>query len=93
MAQNEVFEYLRNQRLKGNDEFISINEIYRGMIDMQRADAPCRRRVWHAIQQLRKFGYLEVSGVGGWPSYMRLKAEYVDKSTKSEPLTISNRPR
>jgi hypothetical protein len=77
MVQNEVFDYLRTQRLKGNHNFFSMREIYDGLLDMKTADLCSRRRVWEGIRMLKKFNYIEVEGVGEWPSYMRLREKYV----------------
>lgn len=90
MGQNEVLEYLRKQRLTGNDKFLSIKEIYQGLLDMESADIPSRRAVWEDIRQLKRFGYLEIDGIGGWPSYIRLKKKYINKTSTENIKSKSN---
>jgi hypothetical protein len=82
MGQREVLEFLADQRRKGNHDFLSIKDVYRSIIDLESADRPSRRNVWRGIAILKKWDMLEVKGVGEWPSYFRLKIDYVDlKST------------
>lgn len=79
MGQIDVYEYLKRERESGNDEYHSISSVYRALIDMKRADTPTRKNVWKSIKRLEKAGYLEVKGVGVWPSYFRLKMTSRDK--------------
>jgi len=77
MAQDLVYKYLRSQRLAGNHEYLSIAQVYGALLDMKTADLPARRAIWKNIRQLKKYGYIEQQGVGGWPSYFRLKEKYI----------------
>lgn len=76
MAQDDVYNFLRNRRLSGDDTYISIKQLYSSLLDMKGADMPSRRRVWESIKQLKKYDYIEVRGVGEWPSYIRLKNKH-----------------
>ena len=76
MSQREVYDFLKTQRLSGNEKYFSIREVYNALIDMKRASIPERRGLWRQIKQLNKFGYLEKKGIGGWPSNFRLKDKY-----------------
>jgi hypothetical protein len=78
MPQIDVYEFLRSERIKGNDDFISIKKVYENVLDMKNASITQRRTVWRCVRQLRKYGYLEVRQLLNWPSYMRLKDEYVN---------------
>lgn len=80
MGQNEVYELLKAEREKGNDDYFSIMQVYRALIDLKTATAPRRQVVYRSIKKLENAGYLEVRGVTlrGFnkkklPSYFRLK--------------------
>lgn len=84
MTQNEVYDYLKKQRDLGNHEFISINTLYRALLDMKTASCPSRRSVWRNIQMLKKYKYVETRGFGGWPAYIRLKKHIIDEVDKNK---------
>jgi len=81
MGQKDIFDWLKTQRLAGNDRYYSISEIYQAF-GLWRPDGftPAKKSVWNSISKLRAFGYLDVKGprVGRsqWPAYVRLKKKY-----------------
>lgn len=73
MGQNEVYDYLIKRRHEGRHEYISLRQLYDALLDMKTANRESRRSVWRSIRQLRKYGCVEIEGIGQFPCYIRAK--------------------
>ena len=84
MAQIEIYDFLKKQRLTKNEEFFSAPEIYKTLYE-QDPDLCGKNRIYAALIQLEAYGYLEVKRKGKltreWHRAYRLKRKYC-KGTK-----------
>jgi len=77
MGQSDVYEWLRNQRLSGNNEYFSVKQVVDNLHCQNGNSGTNVRSVWKQLRSLDKFGYIET--VVGWPSYFRVKSKFVKK--------------
>ena len=77
MGQSEIFEWLKDKRMKGNDTFFSVAEVEKGVGEHEhRAD--------RKLQMLYAYGYLDCEAEPlvkgkmwhGWSKHYRCKKEY-----------------
>ena len=71
-----MYEWLKRQRLTGDDSYFTITEIQRGLKSSGLFPEHCRR-VCAAVIQLEAFGYLDVMRLENWRRMVRLKKKYV----------------
>jgi len=78
MGQIEVYEFLKTQRLKGDDDYFSAKNIYDGL-KAQAIDPVSKTCLYAALIQLERFDYVEVKMSGkfrDWHRLYRLKKKY-----------------
>lgn len=81
MAQIEIYNWLKSQRVLGNHSYFSIDEITKGVNSnggKRLNDRIVRRAIW----QLEKFGYVEILRAWDnnreWRVDFRVKDKYVE---------------
>lgn len=65
MSQDDILEFLVNERASGNDAFFSIREIYKRMLAIGKATTTTR----FCVSRLLDFEYLETNNK--WPARVR----------------------
>jgi len=81
MGQIEVFEFLKTQRLSGNEDYFSIEEIKKG-IPIDNGSSNSYRNVRSSLIRLERHGYLETKMTGNWRAWhrlFRLKEKYIKR--------------
>ena len=71
MGQIEVFNYLKDKRLSGDDSYFSIPQISKGLKDNQLYKCNTRG-IWAAVCTLENYGYLEVVKPNKKTEYRRM---------------------
>lgn len=83
MGQIEVYEWLKNQRRSGNQDYFSIEDIRKGLKEKKQNGCSNRyNNIRVAVIQLEAHNYLEVKLTGksrAWFRLFRLKKEYCKK--------------
>lgn len=85
MGQIEVYEYLKNKRLKGDDDYYSVDEIRKGLKEQEYNGSNSYRNVSASCIQLEAHGYLDVKMTGktrAWFRLFRLKDKYCKQCLK-----------
>lgn len=85
MAQIEIFNFLKTQRLTGCEDYFSVSQIYTALKDEheQINHINCVRI---GVIQLERFDYVEVKMQGSlrdWNRTFRLKEKYCKKEERS----------
>ena len=82
MAQIEIFEFLKNERARGNEEFFNAQQIYKALLNSN--GSVCHKpRIYAALMQLEAYEYLEVEKIGKSlhkKRVFRIKKKYLDKN-------------
>ena len=77
MAQTEVYEWLKERRLIGDNQFFSIHEISRAVDSGGGYSQEGYRSVRVAVNRLYAFGYLEVEREKWFTRRWRLYEKYI----------------
>ena len=75
VGQSEVFNYLKQQRLSGNDKFFSALEVQKAIPNQRSLSATYRQ-----LNKLAHYDFLEVIMTGkvyDWRRLFRMKKEYL----------------
>jgi len=88
MGQSEIFEFLKTERLSGNEEFMSITWITKRMSELDaystkgKLDRNC---VGRQINRMYAHGFLEIRvNPTSWRRYFRIKVKYLKENIDSE---------
>ena len=81
MTQSDIFDYLKKQRLKGNDEYISVEKVEKYLKRRKQS----LNRVGVKLLKLHHWGYLEIKVKPkvkgkywhGWNRSYRIKMRYL----------------
>ena len=81
MGQIEVYEFLKAEKLKGNEKFFSASEIYKLMKE-QGLEPGHKNALYVALIQLERFEYVDIEMQGSlrdWHRLYRIKSKYCEK--------------
>jgi hypothetical protein len=74
MSQNEVFNWLKDQRKKGDHNFYKITDIYNGM--KRSGHKAAELSVIRQVNQLWRYNFLELKFITFKGRFFRLKLKY-----------------
>ena len=79
MGQEEIFSFLKNQRLSGNNKFFSAKEVHNALKTVE----GCPKVLYNThrmLNQLEAYGFLELQMSGKvyeWKRLFRIKEDYL----------------
>lgn len=84
MTQDEIFDWLKNQRLAGNHKFFSIVEVSRMLAEAGYNGSSNKTCVGVKMNKLYAHGFLDIMVDKNWRRFFRVKDKYLKLNSPEE---------